>query len=500
MHGYIAVADDLQFHGQTVTVGATLTVDKSRLSYATITDIQFGSSQREQRIWKTFHSACEKDTYSFLYLYSTCVGESPIYRRRVFEVELGGNAVVHSQRNDMWSCDTITILREITWNMMKVNKTNVEAINSHRARNFDGPFTREAICDLLDDMARTMVKLFPWWGTVIPEHMGATLTEVIASYALFTSEWAGTQVCDTIVDVFRESTHLQGRPIDHIEYLLKSYLGNQNLSLETRLQIRDEIRAWVAGNGLFDEPGVHVHVTLLSMDDFLAYIPRTVNRLTSVEAYNRAIEFCRYLEVSTAQEVNTLLEFWLEIKTPQDAFHCKLPEGTSEELLCRLLDSTEYQAARYDIEKALANLNPYNEHNYHSEHAVHARIVHGDISTMEDNLQTDDWSIQILLTRFGTEDIQHRLMRHKDSDVRASVAKYACADIVHALRTDRSAAVRAAVAHRGFDEDLDVLVHDRSPMVRHCVLDNARTTDINYLRHDTVGTIQKRAQKAILQS
>ena len=500
MHGYIAVADDLQFHGQTVTVGATLTVDKSRLSYATITDIQFGSHQHEQRIWKTFHSACEKDAYSFLYLYSTCIDESPIYRRRVFEVELGGNAVIHSQRNDMWSCDTITVLREMTWDMVKINKTNVEAVNSHRARNFDGPFTREAICDLLDDIARTMVELFPWWGTVTPEHMGATLTEVIASYALFTSEWAGTQVCDTIVDVFQNSPHLQGRPIDHIEYLLKSYLGNQNLPLETRLQIRDEIRAWVADTGLFDEPGVHVHVSLLSMDDFLAYIPHTVDRPTSVEAYNRAIEFCRYLEVSTAQEVNALLEFWLEIKTPQDAFHCKLPEGTSEELLCRLLDSTEYQAARYDIEKALANLNPYNEHNYHSEHAIRARIMHGDISTMEDHLQTDDWSTQILLTRFGTEAIQRQLMRHKDSDVRASVAKHACADIVHTLRTDRSAAVRAAVAHRGFDEDLDVLVHDRSPMVRHHVLDNVRTKDINYLRHDTVGTIQKRAEKAILQS
>lgn len=499
MLGYIAVADDLQFHNQTVTVGATLTVDKSRLSYSTTTDIRFGSGQREQRIWKTFRNADYGDAYSHLYLYSTCIDESPIYRRRIFEVELGGNAVIHSQRNDMWSCESVTILREITWDMVKVNKTNIEAIISHRARNFDGPFTREAICDLLDDIARMMVKLFPWWGTSAPEHFGAILTEVIASYALFTSEWAGTQVCDTIVDVFRESTHLQGRPIDHIEYLLKAYLGNQNLSLETRLQIRDEIRAWVADIGLFDEPGVHVHVSLLSMDDFLAHIPRTVDRPTSVEAYNRAIELCRYLEVSTAQEVNALLEFWLEIKTPQDAFHCKLPEGTSEELLCRLLDSTEYQSARYSIEKVLAKLNPYNEHNYHSEHAIRARIVQGDVLTMEDNLHSDDYWTLELLTCFGTEGIHRQLMRHKDGEIRASVAKYACADVVHALRADKSAAVRAAVAHRGFDEDLDVLVHDRSPMVRHHVLDSARTTDIKYLKHDTVRAIRTRAEKAILQ-
>lgn len=500
MLGYIAVADDLQFHNQTVTVGATLTVDKSRLSYSTTTDIRFGSGQREQRIWKTFRNADYGDEYSHLYLYSTCIDESPIYRRRIFEVELGGNAVIHSQRNDMWSCESITILREITWGMVKVNKTNIEAIISHRARNFDGPFTREAICDLLDDIARMMVKLFPWWGEITPEHMGATLTEVISSYALSTSEWAGTQVCDTIVDVFRESTHLSGSPVNHIEYLLKAYLGNPNLSLDTRTQIRDEIRAWVAGVGLFNEPGVYVHVALLSMDDFLAYIPRTVDHMTSVQAYNRALEFCRYLEVSTAQEVNALLEVWLDIKTPEDAFHCRLPEGTSEELLCRLLDSTEYQSARYSIEEVLAKLNPYNEHNYHSEHAIRARIVQGDVLTMEDNLHSDDYWTLELLTRFGTEGIHRQLMRHKDGEIRASVAKYACADVVHALRADKSAAVRAAVAHRGFDEDLDVLVHDRSPMVRHHVLDNARTTDIVYLRHDTVGTIQKRAQKAILQA
>ena len=329
--------------------------------------------------------------------------------------------------------------------------------------------------------------------------MGATLTEVISSYALSTSEWAGTQVCDTIVDVFRESTHLSGSPVDHIEYLLKAYLGNPNLSLDTRTQIRDEIRAWVAGIGLFNEPGVHVHVALLSMDDFLAYIPRTVDHMTSVQAYNRALEFCRYLEVSTAQEVNALLEVWLDIKTPEDTFHCRLPEGTSEELLCRLLDSTQYQSARYNIEEVLAKLNPYNEHIYHSEHAICARIVQGDVLTMEDNLHSDDYWTLELLTRFGTAGIHRQLMRHKDGEIRAIVAKYACADIVHALRTDRSAAVRAAVAHRGFDEDLDVLVHDRSPMVRHHVLDNARTTDITYLRHDTVGTIQKRAEKAILQ-
>ena len=126
------------------------------------TDTRFGSGQQEQRIWKTFHHADICDAYSTLYLYSSCFGESPIYRRHIFEVELGGNIITHSQRNQMWSCDTITILREVTWDTVKVNKTNIESIISHRARTFDGPFTCEAICEVLADSWRMMAKLHPW--------------------------------------------------------------------------------------------------------------------------------------------------------------------------------------------------------------------------------------------------------------------------------------------------------------------------------------------------
>ena len=162
MIGYIAVADDMLFHDQTVTIGATLTVDKSKLRYAMATDTRFGSGQHEQRIWKAFHHADICDAYSTLYLYGGCFGESPIYRRHIFEVELGGNVVTHSQRNQMWSCDTITILREVTWDTVKVNKTNIESIISHRARTFDGPFTCEAICEVLADSWRMMAKLHPW--------------------------------------------------------------------------------------------------------------------------------------------------------------------------------------------------------------------------------------------------------------------------------------------------------------------------------------------------
>ena len=499
MIGYIAVADDMLFHDQTVTIGATLTVDKSKLRDAMATDTRGGSGQQEQCIWKTFHHADICDAYSTLYLYSSCFGESPIYRRHIFEVELGGNIITHSQRNQMWSCDTITILREVTWDTVKVNKTNIESIISHRARTFDGPFTCEAICEVLADSWRMMAKLHPWMDESEDKHLGATLMGIISSYAPFTSEWVGTQVCDTINDVFRESPYLSGNPLDHIDYMMNAYIRNPNLSSDTRAQARDDIRRWVAEKGYLNTYGVRGHVTLLSMSDFLDYIPRTVDNTVGVTAYNRALEMCNYLETCTPQEVNQLLGVWLGIKSPQDAFHCRLPKGTSEELLCRLLDSTEYQAARYDIEEVLATHNPYNEHNYHSEHAIRARIVQGDVLTMEDNLQTNDYWTLTLIARFGTEMIHRQLMRHKDRYVRAAVAKYACADIVHVLRTDRSADVRAAVAHRGFDEDLDVLVHDRSPMVRHCVLDSARTFDIAHLKYDTVRAIRTRAEKAILQ-
>ena len=499
MKGYIAVADDLLFHDQTVTVGATLTVNKARLRYALATDTRFGSGQQEQRIWKTFHHADTCDAYSTLYLYSGCFGESPIYRRHIFEVELGGNVVTHSQRNNMWSCDTVTILREVTWDTVKVNKTNIQSVIDHRARTFDGPFTCEAICDVLADVWRMMAKLHPWVEESEDKHLGATLMGIISSYAPSTSEWVGTQVCDVIHDTFQRSPYLTGDPVDHIEYMMNAHIRNPNLSLETRVQARDDIRRWVAEKGYLDTYGLRGHVVLLPMSDFLDYIPRTVANTVGVTAYSRALDVCNYLKTCTPQEVNRLLEVWLDIKTPQDVFHCRLPKGTSEELVCRLLDSTEYQAARYDIEETLANLNPYNEHNYHSEHAIRARIVQGDIPTMEDNIQTNDYWTLSLIIRFGTEAMHRQLMRHKDGEIRASVAKYACADVVHALRTDKSAAVRAAVAHRGFDEDLDVLVHDRSTMVRHHVLDSARTTDIKYLKHDTVRAIRTRAEKAIIQ-
>lgn len=307
MHGYIAVADDMLFHDQTVTIGATLTVDKSKLRYAMATDTRFKSGQQEQRIWKTFHHADICDAYSTLYLYGSYFGESPIYRRHIFEVELGGNIITHSQRNQMWSCDTIMILREVTWDTVKVNKTNIESIISHRARTFDGPFTCEAICEVLTDSWRMMAKLHPWIDESEDKHLGATLMGIISSYAPSTSEWVGTQVCDTINDVFRESPYLTGDPLDHIEYMMNAYIRNPNLSMETRAQARDDIRRWMAEKGLFDTYGLRGHVVLLPMSDFLDYIPRTVDNAVGVTAYNRALEMCNYLETCTPQEVNQLL-------------------------------------------------------------------------------------------------------------------------------------------------------------------------------------------------
>lgn len=500
MRGYIIVGDDLQFHNQQVTVGATLIVDKSRLNnpfWMLSSDHTHESDVSRQSIWKTFRHALAGDLYSTPHMMHGFLGTTPAYRRNVFEVELGGTALPHSSGTNTWTCDTITILCEVTWDMVKQTKMTTDLCYQHRAHNFEGPFTQERLCTLFAEYDRAMAKVFSWWPTRDGYHARRLMEELVASYAFSATTWEGAQVCDVIVDTHQTCPHLPDNAIESIVQLLWGYLRNPRLSMDTRTRIRDDIRTWATihlpQSQLLSGYGVVLLREKAFADTFLDLDGSPTYR------YTHASHIEHYLNTCTAREAEQLIQAWLWFATPDDYLLTdRFPDGFSKDCLYTLSTRIQHSYGRDLIKRALANADPFDSHVYHTEEAICGRIRQGDEHTIQENLHSENFTILYHIAQFGSDADRVTLMTNKNNDVRDAIVAFAGEDIVHMLRGDKSAAVRVAVARRGFDEDLDVLVHDPSPKVRHAVLDNARPRDIEILKNDAVQAIRKRAQSAII--
>lgn len=502
MKGYIAVGDDLQFQNQTVEIGATLTA-RNNLARS-----RFGglSASREDSVYRSFKAAVPTGFN---------LGHVPIWQMdnptidttirpkyRIFECELGGNVVPSGDNFPGWSCDTVTITKEVTREVPKATSTTVETVCAAHVYGFNQPFTIENILALLDKCYAIICRYY----TVEPSRISAMFGCIADLFHMYGLKTRTLDVANTLNELLRvydayEDALTRGSHLASV--LLRGYLKNANFSVEERLRIRDEIRTWY-------QQSTHPYTSrpldiLQHLDQFLEVLQEVTTNPSDARDLNddgssRVAMWMvkEYITTLSASEIDTLFRAHMNMGRPVAMRTLTLPAGVSKDVLRAYIQHVGPSSEK-DAETTFALAFPFDPSVLDHPLAIVKRITQGDIETMHQHLNHPSEHIRVKIARHGTTDMHERLMKDKAAAVRVAVAASATEDIVKRMVGDRSANVRTAVALRNIDEALDVLVHDSSSNVRHAVLENARPQDVAILRNDDLGTICKRAQKAILQ-
>lgn len=504
MKGFIVVGDDLQFQNQTVAIGETLQVT-TRFE-RTIFPHGPKYTGREDAVYRSYHDAVPQASQMGIYSRTNghdgeSINTTTRPKYRVFECEVGGHVVpAGSKDGPLWYCDTITITKELTYNIPKANATSAPAVCMAHVYAFNQPFIAENVVSLLDKCYATIQRheaaLSPRY------HMANCILGLVYVYGLKAPEWDGERTLNTLMHIYDTYEHiLSGHVYPHlVDLLLRGYTQNANFSEEERVHIRDEIRTWY-------QQSTHPYtaeekITMLHLDQFLdklqAITLQQEDRMflnddgTSWTPYWRVRE---YIATATTQEIEQILLAQTTMGRPIAMQVTDFPSDISIDVLRTYIEHAG-PASEANALKTFAQAFPYDASVYNNVDAIMERIRRGDTDTMYEHINHPLEYVRAQIAYYGTDDMHERLMKDKIVDVRAMVASVASEDIVRRMANDRSVTVRIEIAHRGIDDALDLLVRDRSSNVRHAVLDNARPQDVEILRNDTLGTIRKRAERA----
>lgn len=506
MKGYIVVGDDLQFQNQTVTIGATLQVT-TRFE-RTIFPHGPKYTGREDVVYRTYHEAVphvhQMGVYSRTSGHDGETINTTIHPKyRVFECEVGGHVVPAGSKGGglLWYCDTITITKELTYDIPRANATSASAVCMAHVYAFGLPFTAENVVPLLDK-CYAILQQHTFSESLRHYNMTNCILGFVYVYGLKAPEWDGERTLNTLMHIYDTYEHvLSGRGHTHlVDILLLGYTRNVNFSVSERIRIRDEIRTWY-------QQSTHPYtaeerITMLHLDQFLDRLQALTLRHedqmflnddgTSWTPYWRMRD---YISTTTTSEIEQIL---LAQTTMGRSIAMRVTEFPSDISIDVLRTYIEHvgPTSQTDALASFAKAFPYDASVYDTSYAILERIKRGDMDTMYQHIKHPLEYVRGYIAYYGTDDMREQLMKDKAVDVRALVASAASEDIVRRMVGDRSATVRIEIAHRGIDEALDVLVHDTSSNVRHAVLDNARPQDVEILRNDTLGTIRKRAERA----
>lgn len=504
MKGYVVVGDDLQFQNQTVTIGATLHVT-TRFE-RTISPCGPKYTGREDVVYRSYHDAVPNASQMGIYSRTNghdgeTINTTTRPKYRVFECEVGGRVVpAGSTGGPLWYCDTITITKELTYDIPRANATSAPAVCMARVYAFSLPFIAENVVPLLDKCHATLQQHEA--SLSLQYHMTNCILGLIYVYGLKAPEWDGERTLNTLLHIYDTYEHvLHGhvgsRPVG---LLLRGYTQNANFSVNERIRIRDEIRTWY-------QQSTHPHtaeeqVAMLHLDQFLDKLQvltlQQEDRMflnedgTSWTPYWRVRD---YMSTATTSEIEQILLAQTTMGRPIAMRVTEFPSDISVDVLRTYIEHVG-PSSHTDALASFAKAFPYEASVYDTSYAILERIKRGDTDTMYQHIKHPLEYVRGYIATYGTDDMREQLMKDKAVDVRALVASTASEDIVRRMMGDRSATVRIEIAHRGIDEALDVLVHNASSNVRHAVLDNARPQDVEILRNDTLGTIRKRAERA----
>lgn len=510
MKGFIVVGDDLQFQNQTVTVGETLQVTTRFERTLFPRGTRYGT--RGDGIYRSYPEAVPGGYGIGMFDVHCQLGDGEAIKTtlrpkyRIFECEVGGRVVPNSNGSLRWYCDTLTVTRELTYNVPKATSTTERVISAAQAYAFNEPFTFENVTAVID---KCKAILHPDDTDVDPADeryrtydMAMCVSILIYMYALTTQEWEGERILDVVLRIYdKYQCDMTCQTHAHlVEVLRHGYVRNANFSEEERVHIRDEIRTWY-------QQSTHPYtaeerITMMHVDQFLEKLQAITlqpadrfsmaNDGTSWTPYWRLRE---YIATATTQEIEQILLAQTTMGRPIAMQVTDFPSDISIDVLRTYIEHVG-PASEANALRTFAQAFPYDASVYNNVYAIMERIRRGDTETMYEHIHHPSEYVRAQIAYYGTDDIHERLMKDKAADVRAMVASVASEDIVLRMVNDRSVTVRIEIAHRGIDDALDVLVHDRSSNVRHAVLDNARPQDVEILRNDTLGTIRKRAARA----
>ena len=510
MKGFIVVGDDLQFQNQTVTIGATLQVTTrfERKIFPRGTR----PATLKNGVYRSYPEAVPGGYGIGMFDLHGQLGDgeaikATLYPKyRIFECEVGGRVVPAGSGALLWYCDTLTVTKELTYQVPKATSTTERVICAAHAYAFNEPFTFENVTAVID---KCEAILHPGITGVNPTDecyrtydMAMCISILIYMYALTTREWEGERILDVVLRIYdKYQCDMTSQTHAHlVEVLRHGYVRNANFSVSERIRIRDEIRTWY-------QQSTHPYtseekITMMHVDQFLDELqaitlqpadPSSLDRNgTSWTPYWRLRE---YIATATTQEIEQILLAQTTMGRPIAMRVTDFPSDISIDVLRTYIEHVD-PSSEADALRTFAQAFPYDASVYNSMYAIMERIKRGDTDTMYEHINHPLEYVRAQIAYYGTDDMRERLIKDKASDVRAMVASTASEDIVRRMVGDRSATVRIEIAHRGIDEALDVLVHDTSSNVRHAVLDNARPQDVEILRNDTLGTIRKRAERA----